>query len=216
MVEGHFPRVRLSGTSLRVEGDGEFYLLGGRLVVRDISGEEVLSRFPKVRFSAEFSEIDLKQVTHTFDFGEMNGTLEGWVRNCELFRWVPVRFRARLETVERKGVSQSLNVKAINNIAILGTGGRVGVFDRGIHKFLDRYTYSKLGVEMALAQDSFLLRGLERRGERELFLKGRLPFRIDVVNAQPGKAVSFRTMLDRLRTLDFSTSTTAPPRDGLH
>ena len=64
---------------------------------------------------------------------------------------------------------------------------------------------------MALAQDSFLLRGLERRGERELFLKGRLPFRIDVVNAQPGKAVSFRTMLDRLRTLDFSASTTAPP-----
>jgi len=215
-VDGRFPRVRLSATALRVEGDGEFSLLGGRVVVREISGEEVLSRFPKVKFSAEFGEIDLEQLTHTFDFGEMRGTLQGWVRDCELFRWVPVRFRARLETVERNGVPQTLNVKAINNIAILGTGGRVGVFDRGIHKFLDRYNYSRLGVEMALSQDSFLLRGLEHRGERELFLKGRLPFRIDVVNAQPGKAVSFRTMLDRLSTMDFSTSTTAPPEEGLH
>jgi len=209
-VEGYFPRVRLTGNALRVEGDGEFALLGGRLVVRDISGEEVLSRFPKIFFSAEFNDIDLNRLTHTFDFGEMNGILEGWIRDCELFRWVPVRFRARMETVERKGVPRTLNVKAINNIAILGTGGRVSVFDRGIHKFLDRYTYSRLGVEMALAQDSFVLRGLERRGERELFLKGRLPFRIDVVNAQPGQAVSFRTMLDRLATLDFSAG--APPQ----
>jgi hypothetical protein len=210
-VDGHFPRVSLTGNALRVEGDGELALLGGRVVVREISGEEVLSRFPKMVFSAEFSEIDLRQLTRTFDFGEMRGTLEGWIRQCELFRWAPVRFRARLETVEREGVPQTINVKAINNIAILGTGGRVGVFDRGIHKFLDRYTYSKLGVEMSLARDSFLLRGLESRGERELFLKGRLPFRIDVVNAQPGKAVSFRTMLDRLSTLDFGKSVSTPP-----
>ena len=46
------------------------------------------------------------------------------------------------------------------------------------------------------------------RGDRELFLKGRLPFRIDVVNAQPGRSVSFRTMLERLRTVDFSRATT--------
>jgi hypothetical protein len=210
-VEASFPRVRLSEKRLAVDGDGEIELLGGRVTVRDISGEEVLSRFPKLVFSAELREIDLGSLTRAFDFGEMTGTLEGRIDRCELFRWTPVRFDARLETVERRGVPRAINVKAINNIAILGTGGRIGIFDRGIHRFLDRYTYERLGIEATLEHDVFRLRGLERRGDRELFLKGRLPFRIDVVNAEPGKTVSFRAMLDRLRALDFGAASRSAP-----
>ena len=58
--------------------------------------------------------------------------------------------------------------------------------------------------------DVFMLKGLEHRGDRELFLRGRLPLRIDVVNARPGKTVSFKTMMGRLRSLDFSGATTEP------
>jgi hypothetical protein len=57
---------------------------------------------------------------------------------------------------------------------------------------------------MTLDNDRFVLRGLERRGGRELFLKGRLPLPIDVVNGNPGRAVSFRSMLERLRALDVA------------
>jgi hypothetical protein len=207
MLEGYFPRVRLSGDRLEVEGDGEFEVFGGRLRVRDISGENVLSRFPELTFSAELDEIDLLQVTHTIDFGEMKGVLEGEIADCELFRWVPVRCSARFETVRRKGVPQTINVKAIGNIAILGTGGgggQISALDRGLHKFLDRYTYEKLGVSMTLDNDRFVLRGLERRGGKELFLKGRLPFAIEVVNVQPGRAIAFRSMLDRVKRMDFA------------
>ena len=112
--------------------------------------------------------------------------------------------------MERAGVPRTINVKAIDNIAILGTGGRVGVFDRGIHRFLKKYTYDALGIRMTLDRDVFVVRGLERRRDRELFLKGRLPFPIDVVNAQPGRSVSFRTMLDRVRSLDVTAATTKP------
>ena len=119
--------------------------------------------------------------------------------------------KGRFETVERKGVPRSISVKAVNNIAILGTGQSAGFLDRGITRFFDRYTYSRLGVEMSLAQDVFLLRGLESRRGKELFLKGRLPFPIDVVNAQPGRTVSFQTMLRRLRSLDFGQAVTKPP-----
>ncbi len=138
------------------------------------------------------------------DFGAMGGVLEGEVRDCELFRGIPVRFAGRIETVPVKGVSQSISIKAINNIAIVGTGGGVSLLDRGIHRFLRQYRYERIGLEMQLADDRFLLRGLERRGERELFLKGKYPFRIDVVNVQPGATVSFRTMLERLQNLDIS------------
>jgi hypothetical protein len=63
---------------------------------------------------------------------------------------------------------------------------------------------------MSLENDVFLLRGLARRGDRELLLKGRLPFPIDVVNVQPGRTVSFRSMLERVRSLDFTAATTKP------
>ena len=63
---------------------------------------------------------------------------------------------------------------------------------------------------MSLANDHFLLRGLERRGDQELFVKGRFPLRLDVVNVEPGMTVSFRTMIERLRTLDVTTATPQP------
>ena len=101
-----------------------------------------------------------------------------------------------------------VSVRAINNIAILGTGAGTNILDRGIHKLFDRYTYGALGISMSLSGDAFRLRGLEHRGDRELFLRGRLPFPIDVVNAQPGGSVSFQTMVRRLRSLDVSKATT--------
>jgi hypothetical protein len=209
-VDGYLPAVAVSPSELHVEGGSEISIFGGKVSIGDISGKDVLSRYPKLAFSASFRDIDLGRLTRRFDFGEMTGTVEGSVKDCELFRGVPVRFSAEIRTVEREGVSRTINVKAIDNIAILGTGGRVGILDRGLHKFLDRYTYGALGIHMSLENDVFLLRGLERRGDRELFLKGRLPFPIDVVNAQPGMTVSFRTMLERVRSLDFSAATTKP------
>lgn len=207
-VSGHLPRVTLSPTRLRVEGGGEVALFGGVVRISGISGEDVLSRYPRLTFSAEWSGIDLAEATRTFDVGEVTGILEGRVDDCRLFAGTPVAFRAGLRTVPRKGVPQTINVKAINNLAIVGTGGRITVFDRGIHSLLDRYTYEQLGVQMRLDRDQFYLRGTEQRGGRELFLKGSLPFRIDVVNAQPGKTVSFSTMLARLQAIDFSTAVT--------
>jgi hypothetical protein len=205
-LDGSFPRVSFTDTELLVDGGGDISVFGGTVEVRDISGENLLTRFPKLRFSAAFNDIDLLEITRTFDFGAIHGVARGEVRDCELFGGTPVRFEADFETVKTKGVSQKINVKAVNNIAILGTGGKVTAIDRGLHKFFDTYTYSKIGVRMTLHNDAFLLRGTERRGERELFVKGRLPFPIDIVNVAPGHAVSFQTMLRRARNLDVSTT----------
>ena len=184
-------------------------MFGGVVRLGDISGENMLTRFPKLTLSAEFEGIDLQQVTRTFDFGEMTGIVDGHIRDCELFRGIPVRFDANVATVARKGVPQAITVKAINNLTVLGTGGKANVFDRGIHRFLDRYRYEQLGVSARLEDDVFILRGGARRGDRELFLKGKLPFRLDVVNVRPGQSVSFRTMLDRVSRLDLSAASTS-------
>jgi hypothetical protein len=115
-----------------------------------------------------------------------------------------------VRSVRVPGVDQRISLKAVNNIAIVGTGSGLGLIDRGIHRFIDSYPYEGIGIAMELADDRFLLRGLESRGETELFIKGRLPLRLDVVNVHPGTTVSFTAMLDRLRNLDLSGVRTRP------
>src|SRR5262249_53982112 len=69
-VDAHFPRVTMSRDTLQVDGGGEVRVFGGTVKLGAISGEDILSRYPKLVVSADFSGIDLAKVTHTFDFGE--------------------------------------------------------------------------------------------------------------------------------------------------
>ena len=203
-ASGEFPRVRLVGDALRVDGGGRISVFGGEVTVKDISGSRIFSDYPRLELSADFREIDLERLTSRLDFGEITGRVEGHVSDLELFRGTPVRFRARLASVRRRGQRQALSLKAIDNIALLGGGGGVGALNRGVQRFFDSYRYRELGLAMVLDNDHFLLRGLTRRGQDELFIKGRPPVRLDMVNVKPGRTVSFRTMMERLRNLEVT------------
>jgi hypothetical protein len=210
-LDGAFPRVRLTPTTLHVDGIGQLALFGGRVEVSAISGQDVLGRYPRLLFDARVVDLDLAQLTQTFDFGKVTGILAGEVSGCELFRFVPVRFAGELRTVGMPGVPQRISLKAVNNIAIVGTGSGISNLGSGLlRRFISSYSYEAFGVSMVLEEDRFLLRGLEHRGDRELFLRGSSPLRLDVVNVDPGSTVSFRTMVDRLRNLDFSGVQTQP------
>jgi hypothetical protein len=214
-VRGSFPRVRLTRERLETEGDARFELFGGDLVVTGVRGRDLLSRFPRRILSAEFEGIDLGQFTRAIDFGEMTGVLRGRIVDFESFRGVPVRFRGEMETVKQKGTRQTINVKAIDNLSILGTGGKVGVLDRGLHRFLDRYTYRKFGVHLQLESDRLEFRGTIHDNGTEYFVRGRPPFSINVINVRPGQAVSLQTMMKRLQSLEIELGPPpARPRAG--
>ena len=201
-----FPAFLLTPDTFHVEGGGEMSIFGGLVKVGDISGVDILSRYPELTFSATFRDIDLAKVTQTFDFGEMTGILQGQIRDCLLYKGTPVRFEAQVETLTRG--PRTINVKAVNNLAILGTGGGAGVLGRGLTRFIHRFTYEGLGMSLSLDEDQFLLQGLLKSKGREMFLTGRLPFPIEIVNAQPGTPISFSEMLSRLKSLDLGAATT--------
>ena len=202
-LDAKFPRLALRSDAFEVDGGGAARLFGGTIAFGDVSGRDALGRYPKIRFSVRFEEIDLGQLTRALDFGEMNGLVSGYAKDVDLFAGVPTGFDAELRTVVKRGVSRTITVKAIKNVTVIGSGGSPTVFDRGLQRFFSRYTYSALGVHMRLADDLFELQGLERRGAKELFLKGRLPLPIDIVNGAPGRKISFRGMMDRLRAVDW-------------
>jgi len=210
-VEALFPDVRLDAKDLEVEGGGEVGLFGGTVRLSEISGQDVLTRFPKLQLSATFEGIDLGRLTKVFDFGEISGVVAGSVKDLRLFRGVPVSFDAEIHSVPTEGVRQYVNVKAVRNLTILGTGAGISPLDRGLQRFFDKYTYGAIGISMKLENDVFVLRGTAgAKGGRELFVRGRLPFPINIVNAQPGKTVSFSSMVERLKSVDFSAASAAP------
>ena len=210
-LTGDFPTMVLRDNDVEIEGGGTIRLFDGTVTVRDIAMRDAFSPFPELLLSADFQDLNLGRLTRRIDFGEMEGILAGTIQDCRLFRGVPVTCRARFESQKRRGIDRTVDIKAVNNLTILGTGQRATVLDRGVQRFLKRFTYAALGVEIQLAKDVLRLRGLEYRGERELFLRGRLPFPIDIVNAQPGGAVSFQAMLRRLGSLDFDRVRTSQP-----
>jgi hypothetical protein len=186
-------------------------LFGGTVRLAEISGQDVLTRFPKLQLSATFEGIDLVRLTKVFDFGEISGVVAGHVKDLRLFRGVPVSFDAEIHSVPTEGVRQYVNVKAVRNLTILGTGAGISPLDRGPQRFFDKYTYAAIGISMKLENDVFMLRGTAgAKGDRELFVRGRLPFPINIVNAQPGKTVSFSSMVERLKSVDFSAASSAP------
>lgn len=206
-LDGSLPRVVAEGNRLEVDGGGKIALFGGELELSEISGSDVFSAYPRLRLSVRFHDIDLGLLTRRFDFGEMHGIVEGEVDHLVLFRNLPLSFDARVASAPRRGVAQTIDVKAVKNLTILGTGAAGGAnpLDRGLQRFFKRYNYAALGIKAQLANDVLLLRGLEERGGRELFLRGKLPFPIDVVNAQPGKTVAFLAMVRRLKSLDLGS-----------
>jgi hypothetical protein len=209
-LDGNFPRILLHDNDMEIDGGGRIELFGGTVEIRDIRGKNIFTPFPELTLSSTLRDIDLGRLTRRIDFGEMTGILQGEINTCRLFRGIPVTCQATFRTEERPEVKGTVDIKAVKNLTILSTGQNTSILDRGVQRFLKRFTYSALGVELSLADDVLLMRGLEKRGERELFLRGRLPFPIDIVNAQPGGAVSFQAMLQRFQTLDFSQVETKP------
>ena len=176
-LDGFFPRFSLDASELRVDGGGRVDLFGGTVEFRGISGSEIFTPFPRLRLAADFRDLDLLQITRRFDFGEMSGLVSGSVRNGELFRGIPVALRARIQTTERRGVPRTVDVKAVNNLSILGTGGSTGLggnpLDRWFQRFFQRYTYGALGVDIELAGEPVVSDGFALRGFTSLPLRWR-------------------------------------------
>lgn len=200
-VSANLPRVSASATRLHVEGGARIAAWGGEILIDEIAGENPWSRFPRLRVAASFREVDLHELTSTFGFGAMTGLVEGDIRSFELLGSTPVRFDASVRSAPGD-VPRIISIPALQNLATLATGGRAPLFDKGLLKLVGRLRYEELGLRARLQGDEFMLQGLAERNGRELYLKGRLPLRVDVANAQPGATVSFRAMMNRLQGLE--------------
>ncbi len=186
---------------LRSDGDMLINIFAGEMWIRNLSAGDIFSSYRSFSADIDLAGIDLGQMTTTFEFGEINGTLDGYIHNLRLFGTIPSAFVAEVRTREQG--QRNISVRAIDNLSVISQGGLSAALSRGVYQFIDFYRYRKIGIFCTLHNDVLIIKGTARR-DSDLYLVdgGLIPPRIDIL--APQTAISFREMLRRLRRIDRS------------
>lgn len=199
-LTGNIPQAIFSENRLRTEGEIISEVFSGTVTLKGLSAENVFSPIPSLKTSIEFKDINLNELTRTFEFGNISGIIQGTVDNLVIVNGQAQSFRASVETVKRRGVSQQVSVKALRKISILGSGASASVLDRGIYQFFKKYRYDKIGFRALLHNDNLMLKGIDREGNKEYLVKGGLlPPKVDVVTYSQN--ISFSEIVKRLKRI---------------
>jgi hypothetical protein len=204
-VRADFPKIDLTPSAVRASGRAEVEIFGGRVVIRNLSVADPFAAGREIGCDVDLLDLDLKKITSLVPFGEVTGIIRGEVRDLAIAYGQPERFELNLESVKRKGVPRTFSLKAVNSLTVLTSGqqatqGSGPFWLRLIHGF----RYEKIGVASTLRNDTFTIDGTIRENGVEYLVKRPALFGIDVIDRDPGKAISFKDMMGRLSRIGQS------------
>ena len=175
-------------------------LMGGRLNVRRVTVERPFSEGREVGADVTVDRIDLERVSAALGVGRITGRLSGSIIGLRVAYGQPVAFDLKMESVPAKGVSQTVSLKAVNSISLIGTGsGLSGLGLSLMTTFFREFPYEKIGFGCSLRNDVFTVRGLIHEDGVEYLVKRRFFAGIDVVNGNPDNRIGFSDMLERAK-----------------
>ena len=202
-LDADFPGVIATAETLVADGEAKASAFGGAIDMTSLEIEDPLSSVRTLKADLEFTGIYLSTVTEVLEFGSISGVIEGTLTDLEMSQGQAAAFVADFQTVPRKGVPQRINLDAVENITILGTGQgfQMGV-GRGLAVFFEEFGYDSIGFYCTLKNDNFRMQGKTIRGDTEYFVKGvMLGPQINVINRNPGQGVSFKSMIERINRI---------------
>jgi hypothetical protein len=157
------------------------------------------SALAAIRLDAKLADIQLEQLSKTFAFGQISGTLAGTINDLVIVDRQPAQFRVDLYSVDRGG-EQRISVEALDKITVLSSGQNAGALYGGLAAFFDSFRYSKLGFKALLKNDRLTLRGVETRGDQEYLVVGSfLPPTVNIVSHT--QVIAFSELLRRLERI---------------
>lgn len=191
--------VRLKNGRLQTRGALTAAVFGGQIQLTNIGGSRLFSTVPAINLNAAIERLDLGQLTQTFEVGEIQGTLSGSVHDLILVNGEPISFRARASTV-KGSAPQRINVKALENMNMLGSGGQSASLQSGIYSLFENYRYQQLGFRCVLKNDTFYLSGVQEKKDGQYLVVGSfLPPTVSVISHSP--VIHWQDMIDRLKAI---------------
>lgn len=206
-LNGQLTEVHYREGKFTTRGTLQAEIFGGRIELSRIGLARPFAAITTLTLDADLRSLHLDAMTAGTSFGKIEGVLEGAVRNLEIVRGQPQRFDLLLETVPRPGVDQTINIRAVENIARIGGGqspfmGLAGVMGALFKEF----RYRKIGVRASLENDIFHINGTIRENGTEYLVKsGGLPG-VDVINSNPDNRIRFKDMVKRIQRIGSNSA----------
>ena len=117
------PGITLRNNVLTFDGNVESEVFGGKITGSNIRLQDPLGNFPQLFADVRARDLDLGEVTNTFEVGSITGKLEADVLGLQLFGWSPVAFDARLATPKGDKSRHRISAKAVSSLSNVGGGG---------------------------------------------------------------------------------------------
>jgi hypothetical protein len=165
--------------------------------------DDPLGVVPRLNADLLMRNLDLGELTRTFSFGNIEGRLDGDVKNMVLENWKPVDLDVSIQTSngpQLKKISQ----RAVENIAALGGGGAAAALQRTFLRFFKEFNYDKIGLSCKLRQGICEMGGVESTATGYIIVKGK---GIPSVNVNGfTQRVSLEDLLGRIKRITDSNT----------
>jgi hypothetical protein len=206
-IGGILDPVSLGRERMTAGGELTGDLLGGGLNVRRVTVERPFSEGREIGADVTVDRIDLERASAALGVGRITGRLSGAIKGLRVAYGQPVAFDLRMESAPAKGVSQTVSLKAVNSISLIGTGSALSGLGLSLMTtFFREFPYEKIGFECSLENDVFTVRGLIHEDGVEYLVKRRFFAGIDVVNGNPDNRIGFSDMLERAKRVTAERS----------
>lgn len=197
---GNLPRVVVNAQRLAAQGALNGKVFQGKVAVRDLLVLRPLEMGREIGADLEMALLDLHQLSSALGIGLITGRISGSIQGLRVAYGQPVSFKLRVESVKMKNVEQKVSLKAVNSIAVLGTGsGLSGAGVSLVTSIMNEFPYRAIGFQCTLQNDVFKINGLIQEDGVEYIVRKPFLAGINVINRNPDNYISFKDMLERLR-----------------
>ena len=197
---GTLDPVDIGRERLTADGDLTGELFGGRVDIRKVTVDRPFTPGREIGGDVNVGLLDMERLSAALGSGQITGRISGSLVDLRIAYGQPVAFHLRMESVPTKGVEQTVSIKAVNSISVVGTGASLGGSASSfMMNFFRDFPYSKIGFECGLKNDVFTVRGLIREDGVEYLVKRSFFGGINVVNSNPDNRIGFSDMLDRAK-----------------
>jgi len=202
-LSGELPGLKLRNRRIDVDGTLAATAFDGHVEVRKLQIIEPFSVLPRIAADIELRRLDLAAVTSAFDFGRIEGRLDGDVAGLRVVGWEPVAMDAHLYSTPDDRSRHRISQRAIDSISSIG-GGPTGLLSRGFMSFFEDFAYDRIGWRCVLNNGICRMNGIKPgpEGQGYVLVKGKGLPRIDVVGYST--QVNWRTFMAQLKGIGSS------------
>lgn len=202
-ISGQVPQVTYAGKQLSMDGAMTFNVFNGTIGMDNLKIDDPLGVVPRLHADLLMRNLDLGALTRTFSFGDIEGKLDGDVKNMVLENWKPVYLDASMQTSNGKHLKK-ISQRAVENITALGGEGTAAALQRTFLRFFKEFNYDKIGISCKLRQDVCEMGGVESTPTGYVIVKGK---GIPSVNVNGfTQRVSLEDLLGRIKRITDSNS----------